>query len=171
MESSGVAREFCPRFLSGSVTGVLMPRNTGCAYRFHIDGVPLRWCCCERLTTFAGSTLVPPALLVLIVASQSPTRKLLARSDRLLLWCCIVHRRPLGQAIAARCLVHSYQHASDISAGQPGRLSIHSAGSLRDACATCGYHSGVTGAAQQQEGIVVSRQESKTAGQHVKISR
>jgi len=53
----------------------------------------------------------------------------------------VLHRasQALGQAIAARCLVHSYQHASDISAGQRGRLSIHSAGSIRDACATCGY--------------------------------
>ena len=140
---------FCPRILSGSVTGVLMPRNTGCAYRFNLEEVPLRWCCCQRLSTLVDGTLVPPALLVLMMASQLPTHKLIMRSDRLLIWCCIVHRRPLGQAIAVRCLVHSYQHASDISAGQPGRLSIHSAGSLRDACATCGYYTGVTGEAQQ----------------------
>ena len=90
---------FCPRILSGSVTGVLMPRNTGCAYRFNLEEVPLRWCCCQRLSTLVDGTLVPPALLVLMMASQLPTHKLIMRSDRLLIWCCIVHRRPWAKRL------------------------------------------------------------------------
>jgi hypothetical protein len=79
----------------------------------------------------------------------------------------VLHRasQAMGQAIAAGCL---YQHASDISAGQPGRLSIHSAGSLRDACATPGYTQ-VSLEKRNNKKALLSR--GKRAGQHVKINR
>ena len=86
----------------------------------------------------------------------------------------MLHRasQALGQAIAARCLVHSYQHASDISAGQRGCLSIHSAGSIRDGCATCGYTQVPLEKRNNSEKALLSRESrGKRAGGHVKISR
>jgi hypothetical protein len=78
---------------------------------------------------------------------------------------CIAER---GQANAARCLVRGYQHASDISAGQRGRLSSHSTGSNHGLCAACRFAQVTFKRYEIARAIVLS---SRTADDSVKTGR
>ena len=65
----------------------------------------------------------------------------------------------------------SYQHASDISAGQRECLSIHSAGNIRDVCATRRYIQVPLEKRNNKKALLSHAAEELPAGQHAKISR